>query len=262
MIEETEYKFEVITDVDVIKQHIDQDYERILELLSVCFNLVDYDKGMLQFLEDSTVFLCKVINTDKIIGIATNIMNNYYVETDDKITTYDPTIYFTNKEYDSDGKIKIFHGLHGCADLSQKLEYEFVTLDPCIYSLCKDKAYKNVGSFLLKNICDYYKNKDYTKIYIVPESSRHRNQLMNTNVKTNNAEFTSILKKYKHDQTMLFDYYKKNGFVTDSNNLNNSINKNDSINENNPKKIYSIEKIDMKGLDNCIMFYEVMTKYL
>jgi hypothetical protein len=178
--------------------------------------------------------LCET-NDKKIIGIATNIIFNDYIVSPTKIKTYDPTIYETKNVNDNLGNIEIFEN-------GKKLDYEFITLEPCIYSLCKDKGYQEVGRFLLDNICSYYKKKGYEKIYLVPESNKHRNKLLNTNV--DSQLFKDSLSGYKHDQEFLIDYYKKNDFNISNN-------------------YYSCSLVTLDGSNKVnVLFYNIMYKEL
>lgn len=262
------YKFEVIKDKKDIEKYLEHDHDRILDLLKKCFNpenevvtnIVDNINNIdnnneddLKYLTDATVFLCKVAyhpeekrtngKNDKVIGIAANIIYANYINTTDVIRVYDPIKYVTYAGYDDSGNMEIFEKNNAANHADDvKISYDLLTLNPCIYSLCKDKAYKDVGKFLLDNICNYYNEKGYTRVYIIPESNKHRYKLLNKNM--TDDTFVELVNKYKSDQLILKNYYEKNNF---------------SIS----KKYYSYDLITLNGSEDIyVMFYNVMVRIL
>lgn len=235
-----DYKFEVITDNESVEKYIEYDKDRIFDLLRVCFDIDDTKKHIVNDLKDNIIFLCKTVNDNKLVGIATVVMYDHYVRTKEKIKTYNPLIYTSRKKFDDEGKLEIYKE----DSQNAKIEYDFSTLYPCIYSLCKDKSYKAVGKFLLDNICNYYKKDEWTKVYLVPESSRHRNQMLNTKIV--DEQFNKFLDKYNDDQKILIKYYQENNFVVSN-------------------EYYSMEKIKLneKEFDgDHIIFYHIMVRNL
>jgi len=88
-------------------------------------------------------------------------------------------------------------------------------LNYCIYGLCKNFEYKNVGSFILKNVIDYYHKLYINKlgpkiIYIIPGSSYYLNNYESF-VNNNYCDIIDNNKFYESN-IKLVDYYSKNNF--------------------------------------------------
>ncbi len=84
-------------------------------------------------------------------------------------------------------------------------------LSPYISSLCKNKNYPNVGSFLLNNVSDYlHNNLKYDIVYLCPGSDYFR---YNYEAYVLGNECSLIDDNKFYDANMkLINYYKHNGF--------------------------------------------------
>ncbi len=84
-------------------------------------------------------------------------------------------------------------------------------ITPYISSLCKDKNYPNVGSFLLNNVSDYlHKTLKHNIVYLCPGSDYYR---YNYEAYVLGNECSLIDENKFYDANMkLINYYKHNGF--------------------------------------------------
>lgn len=196
-----DYKFSIISNSgDIKEKYLEINHERIILLLNDCFDIQYKNYENIKYIKNKDFFICTI--DDKLIGIATGSENNGITKTNIITRSYDTTYLYRN------GDIEDY--------VDQKnITYETVSLNPSIGSICKDMNYENVGRQMLQYIENYYRSKGFDKIYLVPESNKYRNELLNAHMENdgeNDDNLNIIRKKYLDTQKNLINYYKKNGY--------------------------------------------------
>lgn len=149
---------------------------------------------------------------EKIIGFCFLIKKMEFIKSDVQLETFKVTVVDNDEEYIIKRAIKKDYVIMK-NELYEKIMNNTLTCGPVIAGLCKNKKYKKVGSFLLKNIFENLK-KEYDTVYLVPESIIHKNNLSSF-VYLNNCIFKDI-KLYIEDNKKLIDYYLSLGFKIDA----------------------------------------------
>jgi hypothetical protein len=195
------YEFSIISNTgDIKEKYLKKNHERIIMLLNDCFDIQYKNYENIKYIKNKDFFICTI--DDKLIGIAIGSENNEIVKTNIITRSYDTTYLYRN--YDIIDYVD-----------QKNVTYSYVTLNPSIESICKDMNYKNVGKHILQYIEKYYKNKGFEKIYLVPESNKYRNELLNAHNDGDGENLNNlniIRKKYLETQKNLINYYKKNGY--------------------------------------------------
>jgi hypothetical protein len=200
------YRFEVIENNDKKIEYLEKNSHHVARLLNGCFGTDFKNFSDIQWIKNMDVFICK--DGAMTIGIATGERALDVIVTDEKIITFDSTryIYIYGKNYMHD----IMNGTN--------IKFSPRIIGPCIQSLCKDMRYKNVGSYLIKNIEKYYKSKGVKILYLVAESAIYKNELNAAHCANDRSldSWNNILKwsnKYKSSQPGLVKYYNALGFM-------------------------------------------------
>jgi hypothetical protein len=229
-----DYKFSIISNSgDIKEKYLEKNHERIILLLNDCFDIQYKNYENIKYIKNKDFFICTI--DDKLIGIATGSEQNGITKTNIITRVYDTTYLY------SDGDIVDY--------VDQKnITYENVSLNPSIGSICKDMNYENVGRQMLQYIENYYRSKGFDKIYLVPESNKYRNELLNAHIENdgeNDSNLNIIRKKYLDTQKNLINYYKKNGYEI-------------------YEKYYEVEGLPLSStqMDPNIIFFNVLFKTL
>ena len=157
-----EYKFIYFNDKKKQLKFILHNYVQILNMMMTCFpfnNLKhktelyeEYHKEMDTYLREKAKnlkwFFVTNITVDIIIGFCCLKKIQELINYKDKLETYK---------------------LINVKDVNFADIFRTTIEKPCIETLCKNFQYKNVGKFLLEELCEYLK-PNYKIIYLVPES--------------------------------------------------------------------------------------------
>jgi hypothetical protein len=147
--------------------------------------------------------------------------NRFYVLDEDDIivgycrTTEQGFAKFTPEEVSRIGTYTLFFGDYEKdkgAEIYNIIMKPEEKIYPVIVDLCKDCFNKNVGSFLLTNVCDYFKKNNINRIYLVPMSSKY---VANALSCISHYSFVVVEKyrdKFRDSSLKLIKYYENNGF--------------------------------------------------
>lgn len=187
---ETGYNFKYFDNMDEQKDFINKNIEQLVYLMENCFpcncdNVDIYRDRLLNiiktFIDRQWYF---VLSDDEIVGFCF-LSSEQVFQINNKMPTYTPM------------ELQIIKKLK----LSERNLY---TIDPVIYSLCKNKKFKNFGEFLFDNL---FKHLQYDIIYLIPESVTFKRQMSDNS----NCQYIN-LDKYQQSNTKLIEYYKSMGF--------------------------------------------------
>jgi hypothetical protein len=212
------YTFLYFPDNDKQKEFVQKNLKRLVELQTICFpnnsDIITMYQTAPKYGNDDIDY--NSINNDEYKQVFERV-DRYLSESSecffalDRDTIigmcfcYSQTVYrYTNKSKKNLVTYKI---------IKEKIDYtdfEETTIYPYLGGLCKDRKYSKVGSFLLDNICDFYKNNGLDIIYLTPESVVYRNNF-SAYILKNECDLNE--EKYYDSCMELIKYYKSQKFT-------------------------------------------------